>query len=903
MALNQEDIDVGAAPNDGQGDPIRTAFIKCNDNFTQLYSLPNPNPPTTLIGVAGDMPGMYAYDDTYFYYCYDAYNGVSTIWGQLVQSDEAIPSIGNGLSNVVIAFANANVTIGVNGTGNVGVFSPIGLTVRGAVNSNTIATGSLVSGNFIVSGDTIASVGETITITPAGNVIFGDVVVNSSFNILGPRTTTESKVIVLAESAGNLLQANLSGIQIGSANYASFLYDTSQNRWFASGRFNTTSISINGGNIGGNLNRLIASSVQSNTVFANGTITGGLFVGNGAALTDITSANITGTVANANYALFANASVYSTYANVANTVNDSAQPNITSVGTLTSLAVTGDTTLSSNLQVLGNTVTLNMLAQDNVVANGSVTAPEIGTTLTTIFNGVIGANSNNQPNITSLGTINNLLATNITTTENVIVGNNIFCAGTLYADNVVGNISGTVLNARTVTNNAQPNITTTGTLVFLNVDGNISVANGAITGARIGTNGLATSLRGTLSTSSNAQPNVTSLGTLISLSVNGAISTNTLSTTGNVAIGGNLTVAGNITFTGNIQEISGNSGQFFGNTSTGFGALYAGVVAGYANVPNSPFEVAANFDGYSQINFENINPGAKASGDIVITADNGTDLNNYINMGITSSTWDGSEPNSLGNAVGRNDGYLAMQGGIGNGGNLIIGTTTAGKVVRFVVGGSGNNSVAVAMNSTDTVSTTTTTGALVVFGGCGITGNLNANLINSVGNISAPSFNWSNGSPLISSSGNLNAASINVSGNVTAAFFNGTATSAQYADLAENYLADVPYQPGTVVSFGGNKEVTVSTVDLDQLIAGVVSTAPAYTMNSGLTGDYTTPVALMGRVPCRVTGIVTRGAMMVSNGDGTARAETNPIMGSVIGKALESFDGTTGVIEIVVGKL
>jgi hypothetical protein len=43
--------------------------------------------------------------------------------------------------------------------------------------------------------------------------------------------------------------------------------------------------------------------------------------------------------------------------------------------------------------------------------------------------------------------------------------------------------------------------------------------------------------------------------------------------------------------------------------------------------------------------------------------------------------------------------------------------------------------------------------------------------------------------------------------------------------------------------------------------------------------------------------------MMVSNGDGTARAEKNPVMGSVIGKALEAFDGDAGVIEIVVGKL
>jgi len=62
-------------------------------------------------------------------------------------------------------------------------------------------------------------------------------------------------------------------------------------------------------------------------------------------------------------------------------------------------------------------------------------------------------------------------------------------------------------------------------------------------------------------------------------------------------------------------------------------------------------------------------------------------------------------------------------------------------------------------------------------------------------------------------------------------------------------------------------------------------------------------VALVGRVPCQVQGPVSRGAMMVSAGNGRARSEINPAMGTVIGKALEAFDGDTGTIEIVVGRL
>jgi hypothetical protein len=126
-------------------------------------------------------------------------------------------------------------------------------------------------------------------------------------------------------------------------------------------------------------------------------------------------------------------------------------------------------------------------------------------------------------------------------------------------------------------------------------------------------------------------------------------------------------------------------------------------------------------------------------------------------------------------------------------------------------------------------------------------------------------------------------------------------TSALYADLAELYLADDEYVAGTVVSFGGEFEVTASVVDSDARVAGIVSTNPSYLMNSGLTGENVVAVALQGRVPCSVTGTVAKGDMLVSNGDGTARAEINPAVGTVIGKSLADFDGEIGIIEVVVG--
>ena len=121
--------------------------------------------------------------------------------------------------------------------------------------------------------------------------------------------------------------------------------------------------------------------------------------------------------------------------------------------------------------------------------------------------------------------------------------------------------------------------------------------------------------------------------------------------------------------------------------------------------------------------------------------------------------------------------------------------------------------------------------------------------------------------------------------------------------MAEFYSADAEYGPGTVVSFGGDQEVTLTVTDADPCIAGVVSTNPSYIMNAGIFCEFPTQVALTGRVPCRVVGAVTKGAMMVSAGNGAARAEISPAMGTVIGKALEAFDGENGTIEIVVGRL
>ena len=134
--------------------------------------------------------------------------------------------------------------------------------------------------------------------------------------------------------------------------------------------------------------------------------------------------------------------------------------------------------------------------------------------------------------------------------------------------------------------------------------------------------------------------------------------------------------------------------------------------------------------------------------------------------------------------------------------------------------------------------------------------------------------------------------------------FNGVATEAKYADLAEKYVADADYEPGTVLVFGGHNEVTVTQTKGDKRIAGVLSTNPAYLMNSDLTGTNIVAVALQGRLPCKVLGKVEKGDLLVTSAiPGFAVVNNEPKVGTVIGKSLEEkSDDGKGVIEIVVGR-
>lgn len=220
-------------------------------------------------------------------------------------------------------------------------------------------------------------------------------------------------------------------------------------------------------------------------------------------------------------------------------------------------------------------------------------------------------------------------------------------------------------------------------------------------------------------------------------------------------------------------------------------------------------------------------------------------------------------------------------------GQILIGNTTSG--------------------SFDVATITQGANLVITNAGGSITIAANANTSNSSGTLVLRGADGSFTANIVSVGGILSTGANGVStiGNATAYFGNifGTAMLARYADVAENYSADRHYEPGTVVQFGGEKEITLATFETPR-VAGVISTKPAYLMNMDQQGDNMLAVALQGRVPCKVTGVVHKGDMMVSAGNGYAKACTMPTIGTVIGKALENyFSSVEGVIEVVVGRL
>ena len=565
------------------------------------------------------------------------------------------------------------------------------------------------------------------------------------------------------------------------------------------------------------------------------------------------------------YYCFAN---YDGSTDIWNQVPNAAQANVTV------LSATGNITADGN-------ITANYYFGDGGQLSNVTAGP--GTTLINGNTNIVLA-SNGNANITINGTSN----VAVFTATGVAISGNI-TAGTL---STTGNI--TAGNLRTTGAVSATGIiySTTG----LQTAGAVS-ATSNVTGGNVLTAGVV-----------SATGNVTTSGRIISV---GSINTSANviavgNVTGNYIIGdggflSNVTVVSNVAVTQiangtSVLSVAGSGGNI---------AITIGGVSNVAQIVPNGIEVTGNVNSANiYLTGRFVSVGNVTGSNLLATSDviaTGNVRGTHVNSDLTMS--------AIGNIQGgnlRTDGNVSASG-------TVTGVTFNGNVAATTVSASGTVT-GVTFNCN--VAATTVSASGTVTGG-----NVNtAGVMSATGNITGSYF-FGNGSQLtgvvanstgiltsLSVTGNtttgnvLTGGSVSATGNVIGSYFVGTATSAQYADIAENYTADATYEPGTVLEFGGAKEVTIAA-DETVRVAGIVSTTPAHLMNSMLNSEHVVAVALLGRVPCRVRGTVAKGDMLISAGDGYARAKQNPMMGTVIGKALEASTSDHGIIEVVVGRL
>ena len=425
--------------------------------------------------------------------------------------------------------------------------------------------------------------------------------------------------------------------------------------------------------------------------------------------------------------------------------------------------------------------------------------------------------------------------------------------GSLTASGVIAATSGTASSSRT-----------TGAVVVtggLGVSGAVHAASLELTAGAINTTGAIGNVSG-----------VTSSGVIRTTGIVYANSNvaSTTSTTGALRVIGGVGVNGAINASGNI------SASFY----TGNGSLLTGIDA--TSIQNGSANVRT---------FNNAN--------VTVSAGGVANVASFFTDGLNLASGDSYFINNTNvlSATALGTGVTASS--LTSVGTIATGTWNA-TTIATNKGGTGLTSYTSGGALYATSTSALTTGTLpVASGGTGVTTSTGSGAV-VLG--TSPTFTTQITTPVIVKSGSTGVGNIGQSANTFNTVF-ARATSAQYADLAEKYTADRDYEPGTVVHFGGDYEVSQCNQDMCARVAGVVSTNPAYRMNDDLVAEHVAMVALTGRVPCKVVGPVAKGDMMVSAGNGRARAEDNPKLGSVIGKALENFSGSEGVIEVVVGRL
>lgn len=838
-----------------------------------------------------------------------------TLYTPIISLSNATPIIMRVANTVPYTNGTAVTITGANGANANSI-------VNGRTFYMTLAVDFATSGNvqlYTDSGRTTAAVGTNLgASTP--NVAIATSVISGTGGGTG-----------VAGGSSGTVQFNNSGVLDGDADFT----------W----NFTTNVLAINGNANAGNLNAtssVVASTLTSNVATGTAplTVTSTTRVSNlNVAYSNVSdfgvvTAQTTGTF----FPVLANGSAT---ANRALAANANLGFNI-ATGNLSSTILYANSTVTA----VGNITGGNLNTAGVLAATGNVTGGNINTAGVVAATGnVTGGNVNTAGTVTASRLISNVATGTapFTVTSTTQVANlNVATAGT----------------AGTVTTNAQPNITSVGTLTSLIVSGTITV-NDIET---FGTSGDDLNITGGATTTLNDSGGNINLtgGTGNGTGVGGGLYVygGNASSTGNAA-GGQVQIAGGFGYGGGaggqVLITAGDSGNanggfgatltMSGGTSVGTGGnvlLEAGSAFGTNTVGGTVYVLAGPSTGNAtpgQIIFQTSTVGS--TGNTTQTLANRVIIDDtHMNVRFTtasSSTTTGALEVAGGVGVGGNV-YAAAFYGAGTGLTTIPGANVTGTVPSATSATSATTAGTVTTAAQPNITSTgTLTGLSVASGSLTATTPI---LITQTWNNSSVAFTGirenitntasaagsylldlqvggtsqftvaPNGSIVVGQSGggSVTANVLTTGANTTAGTVTGNWTltagsrfNATYADLAEYYEADQHYQPGTVLEFGGDKEVTIAE-DGTTRVAGVVSTDPAYAMNAKCPG-IAVAIALQGRVPCKVRGTIRKGDMMVSGGNGYARPMTSPVMGTVIGKALENFDGIEGVIEIAVGRL
>ena len=776
-------------------------------------------------------------------------------------------SIQSGTSNVKVTSSGGNVSVSVGGTPNVAVFATTGEYVTGVVSAN----GNVTGGNLVTGG----------LVSATGNVT-GNYLLGNAYFVTGlsPTNIYNGTSNVTVTSSGGNVSVSVGG----TPNVAVFA---------TTGEYVTGLLSVSGNITGGNIS---ATNHTGTNISVTGTQTaastvGGVITGTSTSVTGTqtaastvggvitgTSTSVTGNVTGANLVVTTN--IY----------DDSVMTLITGAGNI-NLQPAGNVVINSKninglAQPVQNQDAATKLYVDNAVSTSiSYHQPVVAATTTTLATTTGGTITYTQPNGVANG-VGALLTT--TGSFNLIDTANVQTVGTRILikneGNAVFNGVYTWANATNIVRSSDADTYGAGNTVALSINdyffvssGNVNVGSAYIVSSPTGTITFGTSniafsqFSQSQIFTANTQAGQLLSGTVFSTKVDGtttafdgggniSVKASATLTTPNIgaATGTSLSLTGAVTGTahnGTSVSVSGGvtAASVAGGVITGSSVSVTGAVSG-ASVALSGASTAASYSATGGVTAASVAGGVitgtsvSVSGSVTGGAHNGTSVS--VSGGVTAAS---------------------VAGGVITGSSAsVTGAVTAASTVGGVITGS-----SISVTGSSTAASYTTAGALTV--------------------------NSSNGVTAIINGGTNGGGNIGASGATFNTVF-AKATTAQYADLAEKYTADAAYAPGTVVVFGGNQEVTVNAVDSDTKVAGVVSTDPGFIMNEGLDAEFVAAVALTGRVPCFVIGPVCKGDMMVAAGLGRARAEADPRVGSVIGKALEDFDGAEGTIEVVVGR-